>query len=194
MSILLHKVLKNSYHPKPDAFKGYTFDNELSNHNQQVYYNPNEKDNKKLLYSVTGTHNLKDWGTSLYGALGMIKKTNRYKEAKDTLTKAKQKYNTNNATISGHSLGGQISGYIGNKDDKVLTLDKAASPFQKMRSNENSYRSKGDIVSLLNANSKRTKTIGDKQYINPLKAHDVDNIKDSNIYIYINCIVIHLII
>ena len=52
-----------------------------------------------------------------------------------------------------------------------------------MRSNENSYRSKGDIVSVFNAKSKRTKTIGDKQYINPLKAHDVDNIKDSNIYI-----------
>ena len=75
MSILLHKVLKNSYNPKPNALKGYTFDSELSNHNQQVYYNPNEKENKKLIYSVTGTHNLKDWGTNLYGALGMIKKT-----------------------------------------------------------------------------------------------------------------------
>ena len=36
-------------------------------HNQQVYYNPNEK---KLLMSVAGTHNLRDVGTDFMLGIG----------------------------------------------------------------------------------------------------------------------------
>ena len=44
--VSLHSVLKNSYKPKPSAnINGYEVDKSLSNHNQQVYYNPNEKKN-----------------------------------------------------------------------------------------------------------------------------------------------------
>ena len=42
--VSLHNVLKNSYISKPSAnMNGYELDKSLSNHNQQVYYNPNEK-------------------------------------------------------------------------------------------------------------------------------------------------------
>lgn len=82
------EVLKNSYaKKKAKNIKGYELDNELSNGNNQVYFNPTDK---KLLYSVTGTHNLKDWGTDLYLATGHLKETNRYKEAKRTLESAKK--------------------------------------------------------------------------------------------------------
>jgi hypothetical protein len=47
----------------------------LSNHNQKVYYNPTER---KLLYNVSGTHNISDIGTDIYLALGGLKNTNRY--------------------------------------------------------------------------------------------------------------------
>ena len=57
---------------------GYGRDDALSNHNQQAYYN---KTTKKLLYNVTGTHDLGDWGTNAYLAAGKIKDTNRYKSA-----------------------------------------------------------------------------------------------------------------
>ena len=168
MALTLHDVIKNSYAKHGDqetAFKnqGYEYDPELSSHNQQVYYNKNAEGNKKLLYSVSGTHNLKDWGTDIAVGLGFGKKTGRYNEAKDTLTKAKTKYGTDSATIAAHSLGGFIAGYIGNKNDKVLTLDKAATIGQKMRSNENAYRTSGDIFSELNANSKRMKTLKNNQ-------------------------------
>ena len=50
---------------------GYQIDKGLSNDNQQVYYNP---ETNKLLYNVTGSHNLSDWVNSdLKLALGIQK-------------------------------------------------------------------------------------------------------------------------
>ena len=187
----LHKVLKNSYasrkKPKKAFLKdGYRYDKFLSNDNEQVYYNPN---NKKLLMSVAGTHNLKDFGTDIWLAGGLLKNTSRYKEAESTLKRAKQKYDVKNATISGHSLGGAISQYIASKVDQVYTLDKGATIGQKTRSNEKAYRTSGDLISILNANSTRMKTLKNPQIRSgkflkdAYNAHNVDNIKNENIMI-----------
>jgi len=81
-NVSLHEAIYSSYHPKEGKAilgkKGYIYDDKLSNHNESVYYNPTEK---KLLYNVAGTHNLRDWGTNAYLAVGKLKDTNRYKEA-----------------------------------------------------------------------------------------------------------------
>jgi hypothetical protein len=54
---------------------GYQIDKGLSNENQQVYYNP---ENKKLLYNVTGSHSLDDWlNSDLKLALGIRKNTGK---------------------------------------------------------------------------------------------------------------------
>lgn len=205
----LHSVLRNSYQPKSKQKKafvneGYVYDSDLSNGNNQVYFNPKDK---KLLLSVAGTHNLRDVGTDIYLLGGKLKDTNRYKESKSTLEKAKKRYGVDNATIAGHSLGGSVSQYIASKNDKVYTLDKGATFGQKSRSNEKAYRTKGDVVSLLNSNSKRMTTLKKKpakfnlvntirdgalNYMsggfygaakNALSSHDVDQIKDKNIFI-----------
>ena len=69
--VSLHNVLKNSYKSKPAKnMNGYELDKLLSNHNQQVYYNPNEK---KLLLTVAGTHNLRDVGTDFMLGIGKLK-------------------------------------------------------------------------------------------------------------------------
>ena len=143
--LVLHDVIKNSYNKnKSKNMKGYNLDTSLSNDNQQVYYNPNKK---SLLYSIAGTHNLNDVGTDFYLEIGKLKDTNRYKEADYTFKKAKSKYNVDSAKIVGHLLGGLIAGYIGNQDkDQILTLHKVATIRQKVRKNENAYRSKGDVV------------------------------------------------
>ena len=97
--------------------------------------------------------------------------------------------------------------YIGSGKDKVYTLDKGATIGQKTRSNENAYRTAGDAVSLLNAKSTRMTTLkknkpkfsvlntikdGALNYAtkgwygrvkNVLSSHDVDQIKDKNIFI-----------
>lgn len=185
--LILHDVLKNSYSKnKSKSMKGYNLDGKLSNNNQQVYYNPT---NKKLLYSISGTHNLSDIGTDAYLAAGKLKNTNRYKEADKTLKQAKQKYNVDKAIITGHSLGGSIAGYVGNSNDSVFSLDKGATLGQPVRKGEHAFRSKGDVVSLLNSNDSNMKNL-----INPnqesgrfikdtLNAHKVTNIKYNNIHL-----------
>jgi hypothetical protein len=161
---------------------GYDQDQNLSNGNQQVYYRPTDK---KLLYTVAGTHNLSDVGTDIYLGLGLIKNTNRYKEAKSTLEKAKQKYQPSSTTLAGHSLGGQVTSYIASKNDNVLTYNKGFSPFQRTRTNEKMYRTKGDLVSIFGANAKRTINLDNPNLISidPLKAHNVDNIKNEKIFV-----------
>jgi len=191
--VSLYNALKNSYASKDKqkgAFKnqGYVFDSDLSNNEHQVYFNPTDK---KLLYTIKGTNpfSLKDLGTDLYLATGHLKDTNRYKEEKATLEKAKQRYKPLNTTVSGHSLGASLSQYIASKNDKVYTLDKGATFGQKTRSNEQAFRTSGDLVSALNANSKRMTTLRNpniKTGIFPIDAylsHNVDNIKKSNIFI-----------
>jgi hypothetical protein len=190
----LYDILKASYngsHEQKTSLSrfGYDRDDELSNDNQQAYYNPEKK---KLIYSVTGTHKLGDWGTNAYLAAGRLKDTNRYKSADEGLKKAKTKYGVSNASIYGHSLGGSIAGYIGSKSDTVKTLDKGATIGQKVRGNEKAYRTAFDPVSLLNANSKHMTTLPNENkrtttgllpvdaVVNGLRAHDVDSIKDQN--------------
>ena len=194
--LLLHDVLKNSYAKnKSKTMKGYNLDENLSNHNQQVYYNPTKK---SLLLSGTGTHNFNDdgtynfndIGTDFYLGIGKLKDTNRYKEADKTLKLAKEKYGVNKAIITGHSLFGSIAGYIGNPDvDSIYTLDKGATIGQPVRKNEHVFRSKGDVVSLLNSNDPNiTNLINPNQQTgrfikDSLKAHNVDNIKYNNIHL-----------
>jgi len=181
----LHDVLKNSYDKKSNQSnflkdKGYTFDNELSNDNQQVYFN---KDGH-LLFSVAGTHNVSDAGTDAKLMLGQLKDTKRYQQAEMTFNKARAKYNPKRTTAVGHSLGGSIASKL--NADEIITLDKGAEPFVKTRNNEKAYRTSGDIVSLFASGGKNVKTLhkGDYNLTDPFswyKAHNISNIKDFKI-------------
>ena len=188
----LYKVLKNSYEPQ-DRLKrwGYNMDKSLSNDNQQVYYNPKEK---KLLYSVAGTHNLSDVGTDLFLAGGALKSTNRYKEADEVLKKSKAKYNPQQTVVVGHSLGSSIGQGIASKGggDKFYGLDAGYTIGQKTRSGNGkfqNYRTAGDAVSLLGSGAKHMKTLANPNFqtgVKPLdayNAHNVSNIKRENIFI-----------
>jgi putative lipase involved disintegration of autophagic bodies len=97
---------------------------------------------------------------------------------------ARDRYKPSNVSVTGHSLGGSVAGYISSKNDKVLTLDKGETIGQKVRNNENALRTSGDLVSLLNSNSKNMTTLKNPNYstgimpIDILNAHNVDNIKN----------------
>ena len=194
MSVNLYDSLKSSYGNKKSQENlkraGYKYDSMLSNHNQQVWYNPNTK---KLLYNVAGTHNLSDVGTDVWLAFGGLKNTNRYKEASKILDEAKRKYgNDINTTITGHSLGSTIGQYIANKNDNFYGLDGGYTIGQPTRSNngkQHHFRTSGDVVSLLGANAKHMKTLNNYNKaqgfapLDALKAHDIDSIKNSGIFI-----------
>jgi hypothetical protein len=185
----LYDVLKVGY---DDANKqehtlqkfGYERDKDLSSGNHQAYYN---KTNNKLLFNVTGTHNVSDWITDGYLAAGHLKDTTRYKEADKMLKNAKNKYNPTETSVVGHSLGSSIAQGIGSKSDKITTLDGGFTIGQKARGTH--YRTSGDIVSLLGARAKHTTTLKNPNWktgilpIDVLRAHNVDNIKSKSIFI-----------
>lgn len=186
----LHSVLKAGYgdKKKQEAFAmehGYIRD-PASNDNQQIYFHP---PSKSLLVNVTGTHNIKDIGTDAMLIAGKLQDTKRFKEAKQSIASAKQKYGVDNATLTAHSLGGGILQQgAGDKNDKVIVLDSAMTIGQRVNPKHNIYRSSGDIVSIAGAGSKNVKTIKGKQKLgggirNALEAHKIDNIKDKNIFI-----------
>ena len=191
----LYDVLKASYATADDQRSslgryGYQRDDDLSNDNEQVYYNPIKQ---KIIYDVAGTHNLKDVGTDVYLAAGHLKDTNRYKEADSVLQKAKEKYHPKETVGAGHSLGGSVIGYL--PVDKAYTLDKGATIGQPIRKGEQAYRSQGDAVSLLNSGSKGMTTFANPNKAvrtgnpildiagNILNAHNVSNIKGQGIFV-----------
>jgi hypothetical protein len=166
----------------------YIRDNQLSTADNQAYYN---KDENKLLFNVTGSHKVSDFLiTDPLLALGGLKYTDRYKQSDKLLKLAKQKYQPTKTSVVGHSLGGSIAGLIGTGDD-VFTLDKGATIGTRTRSNETSYRTAGDLVSLLSSGSKRVKTLANsnQNYFNngllgqAYQAHDIKNIKNSKIFV-----------
>ena len=189
----LHKVLKLSYdnneqHQQKMKKNGYAYDSMLSSKNEKVYYNPTQN---KLLVSVAGTDKFspRDIITDVYLGLGKLQDTSRYKHAHQTIRDAKKKYNVQNATLVGHSMGASVISYAGSKGDTIYTLDKGATIGTKTRSRERAYRSAGDAVSALAANAKNMTTLGSNNYLKDgvvmgaLKAHNVSNIKQNKIYI-----------
>ena len=179
----LHKVLKASYEGGGIG-DGFVRDDALSNDDYQTYYNP---ESKKLIFSVSGTHNLRDVGTDLWLAFGGLKKTNRYKEADKALKQAKQKYGGAATSVVGHSLGGSIAQNIASKGDDIKTLDAGYTFGQRTRGEH--YRTSGDVVSALGAGAKHTTTLADPHpktgifSLDSLRAHNVDNIANHDIFV-----------
>jgi len=193
--IKLYDALKASYSNRDEQKnifknKGYVFDSDISDKNEAVWYNPKDK---KLLFTVKGTNplSLEDIGTDAYLAGGFLKNTNRYKTAEIKLREAKKRYNPLDTSIIGDSLGGSISQYIGNKNDKIYTNNKGSTFGTPTRNNEKGFRTSGDGVSLLSAFNKNTTTYKNPNFktgilpIDILRSHNFENIKNtkSNIFI-----------
>ena len=180
----LYSTLKNGYGKNKKDLNGYILDRNLSDHNNQIYYNPT---NKRLVHNINGSNSLHDWVDNAKIAMGYgFKESNRYKTSHKKLRQAKEKYGVGTATVLGHSQGGYTAGMISGKNDKVLTLNKAATIGQKVRNNERHFRTK-DMVSLLNSNSKHTinlKPDNKQSILKPVNAynnHLVDAIKNKKI-------------
>ena len=133
-----------------------------------------------------------DLKTDVSLALGKLKDTKRYKDAKNGLERAREILKPSHTIVAGHSMGGAIASYIARKSDKVYTLDKGATIGQKTRSNETAYRVKGDAASAAVAGSKNVTTL-DKtnnsvlDYLVPfastISSHNTSQIKKSGIVV-----------
>jgi len=192
MSLSLANILKKSYasnkEAKDELLKyNYVLDEKLSSGNQKVFFNPITK---KLLVAIAGTHNLKDVITDVRLGLGQIKDTTRYKEAKKILEKARKRYPSASESIDivGHSLGGQIASRVSKNKDKVITYGKGSTLGETVRSNEKSYRVKGDLLSSLARDTITIpKEVNTKSYFqgiqSVLDSHDLRNLDKQPIFI-----------
>lgn len=136
--------------------RGYKKDAELSNAKRQVFYNPT---NEKLVENIVGSVDLSDVLTDWNLGIGRLEQTDRYKDEKNSIEKAKKKYHPKEVAITGSSLGGALAHRISDKNDKVVTLNMPTMPFESVKANTTHYRVPGDVVSLWNTNATHTKTI-----------------------------------
>lgn len=175
----LQKMIKNGYNDDPkeiDGIDGYVLDKELSGTRAQVYYNP---ETKHLVVNHRGTKGLQDVMTDI-GLMFGNKSNKRFTYGKKITDEALNKYKTDNVTVSGHSLSGEIARQASkNKNHDVIVINPAVTPhdmFNKQNNNETVIRSSGDIISNLHnfnpfRNEAKTIDIDTKSY-NPLTEHN----------------------
>lgn len=175
---------------------GYVYDDELSQGREFVTaHNPYTN---KLLRISNGTDfsNLEDVANDLMIGLGDQKNTARFREERNTLLRAKQKYPEDHVVLAAHSLGGQVAHNISGTHsmnkiqmaDRVVMYNPAIAPFQKLKPNTQIFRTDGDVVSrfvpasqtviLENPNEQRL-----NPFANVYEAHNSANIKNIPIFL-----------
>jgi len=163
---------------------GYRLDQDLTNREHLVAYNPFTK---KVLFVSNGTQitSPKDLYTDLAGiGLGRLKNTDRFKSDNSAYLKAKEKYKDAPVTLVGHSLAGGIISAIDLKaNDKAIGYNPA-NVFNKPKENVKLFRTAADPFSLL---SRDTRTLSNQaplvERLNPLQPHNVSNIRNEPIFV-----------
>jgi hypothetical protein len=183
----LYSALKASYGDTRQTKKllrnGFIEDTEFSNKNEKTFYNPTSK---KLLYTVAGTHSVKDIGTDIALAFGALKSTDRYKNADKNYKSVQKKYVGYEKTLVGHSLGSPIVSGISSAQDKVYTLDGGFTLGSKKRKNTTNYRTSGDVISVFAPKAITLKNPNAKTGLFPIDAlnsHNVSNIQKEKIFV-----------
>ena len=159
--------------------RGYRKDEALSDHRQQVWFNPTAEKDKKLLMTIAGTHTKRDYLTDAALGAGFLKHTTRYKSAHKTLRKAKEVYNLSTATVVGHSLGGSIAQGVASKGDKVFAANAGFTIGGKAKKEHTVVRMGADVISALGRNQK-TLSGGP---LRPYKAHGTEAFKGKKVYL-----------
>jgi hypothetical protein len=183
MSIPVKDVIKAGYGYKREFNKLKSLrDNELSSTNNQVYY---DKGRNTAILNVKGTNPFSpkdlyaDAVLGLYGSKG-LRKTDRFKETKDTYDQIKQKYPQASIGITSHSLGKNIAELVTDKNkDRFIGVNGFFHPFKGTPSNERfkNYRTSNDVISAFASNSKNVKTVGGfKNPFGVLQNHGVDGL------------------
>ena len=180
-STTLQKIIKNGYEDNPKKINnldGYVMDKKLSGTRAQVYYHP---ETKHLVVNHRGTKGLNDVMTDIGLMIGN-KSGKRFEHGKKITDQALKKYNTNNVTISGHSLGAKVAKEANRDHSKETVVVNPAvvldDILERQNDNQTIVRSRLDPISALHnfnpfRNEAKTIDIDAKSY-NPLTEHSSD--------------------
>jgi len=175
----LKKFVDAGYKKKGEArsVNGYTIDNGLSTRRNKVYVNPEGK----VIHTIAGTDNMKDWMNNALIPLGLHKYSNRYKNSERIHKLTNAKYGKQNVNLVSHSQSGNIAESLANKKlvgGQNTTLNPAIIGFHNKKLNV--VKSRTDPVSLLTITNKKDKIIKPSSY-NPLTEHSTKILgNDSN--------------
>jgi hypothetical protein len=186
----LQKMISNGYQDDPkkvNSIDNYKIDKSLSGQRVQVYHN---KDTGHLVINHRGTKGIHDVVSDI-GLMFNNKSNDRFAHGKKITDQALQKYDTDNVTITGHSLGHQIAKESNKNNHELITVNPAITPydmFNKQKKNETIVRSSLDPISALHslnpfASKNNTINIKAKSY-NPLTEHSsnvLDRIKGTTL-------------
>lgn len=122
--------------------KGFLLDNDISSRNNKVFYN---KEENRVVIATAGTHSFSDAVTDLQmGVFGYdnplgLKRTKRYKESQDTVSRVREKYKNTDKVFVGHSLGGTIASQLAqeNKGSKAITYNRFFHPLYEGKPKKN---------------------------------------------------------
>lgn len=180
------KLIKSSYLGNNNAQKlvgkKYRLDNDLSNREQKVYLD--RQNRPKVVF--TGTRKFQDVLDDGLLAVGLEGLSHRFRQSKRLIDKVEKKYPNKKITTLGHSLGGSLAEYAGG--DKVITFDKGVgigTVGKTIKNNQTDVRTNTDPVSFLKFTQKGGKSINipNTTYINPLYAHDTKHLDKLNKYL-----------
>jgi hypothetical protein len=179
------KFIEASYTNNENAEKlgrdmGYTLDQELSNENNKVFMDDKDDD---IIIAYTGTRKNEDYITDLALATGLGPYTSRFKNSQKLVDTVRKKYNRSHVLSIGDSLGGSLAEYVGDKTDRVITLNKGTSIFdvgKNIRPNQIDIRHKGDYISMLSKyeHGGKEKLEIDDGKTGLFASHDYRNIKN----------------
>lgn len=177
----LKHMINNGYEDQPtkiDNIDGYVIDRDLSGKRAQVYYNPTTG---HLVVNHRGTKGLQDVMTDI-GLMVGHKSGKRFEHGKKITDQALNKYNTDNVTISGHSLGAKIAKESNRTHGKEMVAVNPAVVLDDIMEQQGKsdyvVRSSLDPISGLHAfnpyaNEARTIDIPFQSY-NPFTEHNAD--------------------
>lgn len=180
-------LTKQSYE-KPDKrrknVKGFVYQPELSSDELAVYQNPATK---RVVMAHRGSSNLDDLKTDLRLAVGGIRKTKRYDRDIGRLEAVQSAFPNDRIDFTGHSLGGtvaiEMNSLLPKDKSSAVVFNAGHTPFRKLGVKDRDityYTHKGDIVSMLGANSYKNVKYIDKDKSNPVSAHVLSAFKDED--------------
>ena len=169
------------------TYKGYNYDDELSGNKTAVYYNP---ELKKSYISHRGTKlsDIDDLKSDKEILLGEFdENSDRMKLAIEKTNNVISKYG-NNITHSAHSLGGRVSNNLAKMYNHRAITFSLGSSFSDVNVDDEclknnppsycnniiNYRTKSDVISLLNSNNPNTITL-DNNNTSAIEAHSLEN-------------------
>lgn len=172
----------NALFGKVGVLRNFTLDKELSTKKNSVFVDSNTGE-VVIAYKGTNPTNKEDLYDDLQIVLSREDSTSRFQKANDLYTKVEAKYGKENVRIAGHSLGGAIAMYVGERNDvESHSFNPAISALRAMRTHGSNtktsyvYRTKGDPVSVgahLNADSNRRVIQVEQKDV--LDTHSIDN-------------------